>query len=176
MEHSIIMKKLFSVFFCILIISGFVGCNIHINKDGSRERNYQKDIYVIYYCHWDVTIAIEDTTAYKIDLQNSSFYEITSGAEYSKDQWGTALGDSDFVFVSVLQDGAVDDFFRQVARHGITNWERSYRDDTISGGSTWYIKILFFDGTTMESSGTNKYPDTWENVMQDFEDLTGREF
>jgi len=170
------MKRLLLVFLGILIVAGLAGCNIHTNKDGSQERNYQQDIDAIYYGHWAVMCASDDAPAYKIDLLNSSFYEITSGTEYNRDDWGTLDGDADFVFVSALQDDAIDSYFRETARHGFTLWEPSYQDTTILDGSTWYIKIVFSDQSIMESSGLNKYPETWAHVMQDFKDLTGETF
>ena len=172
------MKKCLIVLCGILMLVGLAGChpNIHTKKDGSAVRNYQKDIDAIYYCHWDALRTMEDTAAYKIDLKNNAFYEIASGAEFSKDQWGTTEGDADFKLVSALENDDVDSFFAEIARHGMTLWERSYRDDTILDGSTWYIKIVFSDQTIMESSGINQYPETWEKVMEDFENLTGRAF
>ena len=170
-----IAKRFFVVLSCVLFV-GLAGCSMHTNQGGGQARNYQKDIDTIYYCHWAVFRAMGDTTAYKIDLKNKAFYEITTEAENSSDRWGTDDGDVDFVLVSSLQGEDIDTFFRQTARHGFTHWARFYQDHTVLDGATWNEKIVFSDGTIKESSGTNKYPETWGDIMQDFEDLTGRKF
>ena len=170
------MKRNIIIVVCLVFILGLSGCSIHTNKDGTKERNYQGDIETIYFAHWAVFRAWGDTTAYKIDLKNGAFYEITHDAENSVDNWGTPEGDVDFEFVSDLDDDAIDTFFRQTARHGLTNWKSSYRDDSIMDGSSWYIKIIFSNQEPMESHGTNKYPETWDKVMEDCKNLTGKDF
>ena len=170
------MKRNIIIVVCLIFILGLSGCNIHTNKDGSRERNYQGNIETIYFTHGAVFRAYGDVTAYKVDLTNNAFYEIAPDAEPDVDLWGTPEGDADFVFVSDLDDDAIDTFFRESARHGLTNWKSSYRDNSIMDGSSWNIKIVFSDRDPMESTGLNKYPATWDKVMEDFKDLTGKNF
>ena len=148
----------------------------HQNKNGTFEKNYQKDIDVIYFSHWAIFRAEDDTTAYKVDLKNNTFSMIDSGAEYSQAKWGTEEGDADFKLVCMLEDDAIDSFFRESARFGFTLWKQSYTDKSVLDGSHWYIKICFSDGTTREMSGTNKFPDTWNDMMGAFNKLTGHTF
>ena len=156
--------------------AGIYNPSYHTNKDGTVERNYQKDFETIYFCHWAVFRTQEDTTAYKIDIKNNAFYYIGNNAALSKDDWGTEQGDADFRFIVDLEDTAIDSFFRQTARHGFTQWEERYENKNILDGSEWYVKIIFSDGTIKESSGRNKYPATWDAVIRDFENLTGYQF
>jgi len=148
----------------------------HTNKNGTVERNYQKDMDTIYFAQWDMLRTQEDTDGYKIDLKNNAFYFIGSGAAHSKDNWGTEQGDTNFRFIGDLENDAIDAFFRQTARNGFTNWEERYEDKNILDGSEWYVKIVFSDGTSKEISGVNKYPETWKHVITDFENLTGYQF
>ena len=159
-----------------IFINPYRDSRSHVNRDDTVEFNYQKDMDTIYFAQWDVFRTQEDTDAYKIDLKNNAFYFIGSNAADSKDTWGTAPGDADFRFITDLENDAIDSFFRQTARHGFTNWEDYYEDNSILDGSTWYIKIVFSDGTVKEMSGINKYPETWKNVITDFENLTGYRF
>ena len=169
------MKKLRIIFFCALIFIGIIGSIFYIVRNLTQGKNYQKDIDTIYFYHWHVLRMPEYKTAYKIDLTNKSIYEVVGEKAYDSDNWGTIDGDDDFILVSYLQDDAIELFSRQTARHGLTKLDSTYKNIQ-PDGSAWYIKIIFSDKTVMTSSGSNKYPETWDIIMKDFDDLTGIAF
>ena len=170
------MKKYMLIIICLVALIGLSGCNIHTNKDGTQERNYQENIDTIYFSRGPAFGPSDKDTAYKFDLKNGAFYTAKVNTDDSHELWGTTEGDADLAFVSDLDYDKIDNFFRQTARHGLTNWKESYRDNSVLDGSSWYIKIIFSDQTIMESYGINKYPSTWDKVMEDFEELTGENF
>ena len=179
------MKKMIAILICIAVLASLSSCRsgdtvgthlYHLDDIYALLEEYQKDIDIIYFAHWPVFRTHENTTAYKIDLKLNAFSKIESGAEYSQKGWGSETGDADFKFVSALKNDDIDRFFRESARFGFTNWEKSYVDENILDGSEWYIKIVFSGGTTQAMSGTNKYPETWGDMMGAFEALTHAEF
>ncbi|MDR1820965.1 MAG: hypothetical protein LBQ91_00865 [Oscillospiraceae bacterium] len=168
------MKKAAAMTLVFLLTLTFCACgNYHMNKDGTVEKNYQKDIDTIYVCPWSVFRHAADEPAYKIDLKNNAYLQIKTYASETKDEWGSEDGDRGFQFVSRLEDSNIDVFFRESARLGLTKWRAEYNNYDVLDGSSWYMKIVFSDGTVKEMSGVNAYPDTWDDMMGAFEDLVG---
>ena len=156
------MKKVMIV---ILIIF-----TAYCKKDIFDSQNYQKEISSIYVYH--SSFGIKDTE-YKIDLANCSLWEF-----FIYDYRNYTPRDADeenegFLFVSNLPEEKVQNFIRESARHGFTHWKSNYYNDNIMDGHQWGITIFFADGTNQKISGSNAYPNTWDKLKKDFEDLTG---
>lgn len=142
----------------------------YYKKDISDTPNYQKDIASIYVYH--SSFGIKDTE-YKIDLENHSVWEffIYDYSDYTLRD--TNAENEGFTFVSELSEEKIQGFIRESARHGFTLWESDYYNEHIMDGHQWGITIFFADGTEKEIHGSNAYPDTWNSLKKDFEDLTG---
>lgn len=164
------MKKLnpkkISIFFLCIILIGVTlsGCK--------SEKNYQKEIANIYIRH--SSFGTEDTE-YKIDIENKEFWQFV-GDDMSYEFWRDESDENEgFTFVSQIDEDKIAVFERESARHGFTDWNQSYDNDNVMDGHQWSIVINYADGTTQNVSGSNAYPDTWDDLREDFQDLTGED-
>jgi hypothetical protein len=158
---------------CFVLLSAYQTGGYVTGYYRNKERAADYNIDVIYFAHWAVFRTQKETDAYKIDLKNKDFCYIGSDAALSKKDWGSEYGDRDFQFISDIDDNAIGKFFSQIAEHGFSDWKERYVDNSILDGSEWYIKIVYTDGKVKEMTGMNKYPETWKNVVADFQNLTG---
>jgi len=51
--------NIYTTIVIVLLIVTLTSCNLHQNKDGSMERNYQKDVDTIYFYYWPVRLTSE---------------------------------------------------------------------------------------------------------------------
>lgn len=108
---------------------------------------------------------------YKIDLVNNMYWEDTEnysvGNRNAQDEgfiWGMELGKADIIgfrFASLL--------------HGINFWKKQYLFEGVKDGHQWEMIINYSDGREKHIYGSNRYPSTYDELKQDFINLTGKD-
>ena len=79
-----------------------------------------------------------------------------------------------FTLLGQLEPEKVAAFRVNCVYHGLLELEEEYCQGAICGG-TWYLTIRFADGTEQKSWGAlpDREPENYEDIRQDFRDLTG---
>jgi hypothetical protein len=89
------------------------------------------------------------------------------------DRRDAAAENEGFTFVSNLSDEKIKVFFEQASTYGFTSWEDEYVEPMLADGHQWRVIITYANDSTKTISGSNKYPDTYNNMREAFKDLTG---
>lgn len=164
------MRKIITVI--LLIILCF--CNISCPKTYHTPKGvktYQKPIDVIYIYHESFGQRYPE---YKIDLKNKQFWEFTSEGYENFIARDSSAENEGFTFVCSLDEDKIEGFILKSSRYGFTSWENTYKNDNIVDGHQWGITIFFSDSTKKEIIGSNKYPITWNEMYDTFENLTDK--
>jgi len=124
-----------------------------------------KNIYV-YHC-LESSIPFEE---YDIDFQSRKFTIIQR--EGFIDRPDEVKKDSPVK--KSLSVNSIEEFINAVEKYGFLDWENEYENIRgLRDGHQWGIDITFIDGTKKEIKGSNNYPDTWNEMLIAFENLTG---
>lgn len=110
-----------------------------------------------------------------IDIKNKQFWEFTSSYEENFTERNPSLKNEGFTFVRSLDEDNIEAFILDSSRYGFTDWKGVYKDDHIFDGHQWGITIIFSDATRKEVNGSNKYPETWNEMYDVFINLTGQD-
>ncbi|MCI9667901.1 MAG: hypothetical protein HFF13_11725 [Angelakisella sp.] len=121
---------------------------------------------------------------YKVDLAQGRLWEFhreiidPNGEPMDQDNYTVRDKDAEnegFTLLCRLEPERVETFRVNCVYHGLLDWEEEYCQSTICGG-TWYLTIRFADGTEKKSWGTlpDREPKSYEDIRQDFQNLTGR--
>ena len=156
------MRRITAVFLLTILCLCFTSC----------QKTVQKPVDAIYVYHEGFGQRFPE---YKIDLKNKEFWEFTSdvGANYiARDPSSKNEG---FTLICNLEDDNIETFIQDSSRYGFTTWNESYTNDSVVDGHQWGITILFSDSTKKEITGSNKYPKTWNDMYDAFENLTGED-
>ena len=138
---------------------------------GSCFDSYQKDIDRIYISHSSFG---EADIEYKIDFVSRTFWKYTSGPERYEKRDESSENEG-FVFVCDLDAGKTEIFLTDSAGYGLTRWKSSYFDENIMDGHQWKMIIVYADSEQISVSGSNKYPQTWNEMNAAFKELTGED-
>ncbi len=112
---------------------------------------------------------------YRIDLDGRSF-SVFSPAMDGYDEYAPRDPDAEnegFTPVSELSAEAVSKFRAQCEILNLTDWKEEYYNNDICDGHQWGMTIRFADGSERQIFGSNEYPDTWDDMREAFEELTG---
>lgn len=71
------------------------------------------------------------------------------------------VGDDEFVSETKFNK---DSFLSKIEKMDLLNWEKSYVDDNFRDGTQWYVDIQFSDGSDIEISGSNAYPENYDEL------------
>lgn len=127
----------------------------------------EKNISSIYVYHCSSSsVPFEE---YKIDLHNKEFTILIR--EGFTDRTDEVKSDSPVI--KVLSDNAMEEFIDAAMENGFCDWENEYDNLNIDDGHQWGITLDFSDGTKKEMTGSNAYPDTWNEMLTAFVNLTG---
>jgi hypothetical protein len=159
------MKKVCLIFAALLMLLCVSSCS-----EPGQVRSYQKEIDEIYVYHSSFGLRYPE---YKLDFVNRTFWMYTSDL-WSYVERDTSAENEGFVFVSDLDEEKIKRFFIESARYGFTRWEESYVEENIYDGHQWGVVITYADGTQQAVRGSNKYPETWDKMVKEFEDLVGQ--
>lgn len=106
---------------------------------------------------------------YKVDLVNNMYWENRKEYPVGEDC------DDRFVLVTELEKEAVIGFRFASLFHGINFWKEQYLLDGVYDGHQWKMIITYSDGREKCIYGSNSYPSTYEELKQDFINLTGQD-
>ena len=109
---------------------------------------------------------------YKIDFENKKFWKYPDSG-WTFDRRDAAAENEGFTFVSNLSDEKIKVFFEQASTYGFTSWDDEYVEPMLADGHQWRVIITYANDSTKTISGSNKYPDTYNNMREAFKDLTG---
>lgn len=116
---------------------------------------------------------------YKIDLERKnlwehSYYGLQEGLQRPRNSKAPFEG---FRFAGRLADEKIAAFRAAAEAYGFGTWEGKYEYDgpgpVVADGTTWFVDIIFADGTKKSSTGYDAWPDHWAEMRQAFETLTG---
>jgi len=130
-------------------------------------------IAVIYVHH---IIGLVGSREYKIDLARKNLWEYSSsgGSYWSRETKAPFEG---FRFAGRLTDEKIAAFRTAAEEYGFDTWEGKYEydgsDPIVADGTTWFVDIIFADGTRKNPTGYCAWPDHWAEMGQAFEALTG---
>ena len=158
---GVILRRITAVFILIILCL----CNT------SCQKNDQKPIDIVYVYHEGFGQRFPE---YKIDLKNKKFWEFTSEGYENYTARDSSSENEGFTFVCNLEDDKIETFIQDSSKYGFTNWNESYKDYSIVDGHQWGITIMFSDSTKKEIMGSNEYPETWNDLNDAFETLTGK--
>ncbi|MDR1674633.1 MAG: sigma-70 family RNA polymerase sigma factor [Oscillospiraceae bacterium] len=132
-----------------------------------------KNIANIYVCHMAMQLIYLE---YLVDLENGRHWRFSPSdrTPYNPDavrDKNAANGGYDLV--CDLTEDKIAAFCAEADSFGFTSWNASYIDPSIADGHSWDVTITFLDGSVKNISGSNKYPDTWEDMGGAFWRLTG---
>jgi hypothetical protein len=164
------MRRIIVVFLFILLCFCFTSCQ-KTYQTPTGVKTYQKPIDVIYIYHEGFGQRYPE---YKIDLKNRKFWEFTSDGYENFIARDSSAENEGFTFVCSLDDDKIETFILDSSRYGFTKWKKSYKNNKILDGHQWGITIMFSDSTKKEIIGSNKYPKTWNDMYDTFENLTGK--
>ena len=140
-----------------------VGCE----KEDDRTIN---QVYVVLLSYMDTDN--HNTDIYKIDLLNKEF----SISEVNLSDGGiTSAKDAEYTLVSILGDDEIAKFRKSAKKYSFAKWEEHYANPSIADGGGWQIMIVFSNGDTLNTSGSNAFPDTWDNMKEAFKVLLGQD-
>lgn len=164
------MRRIIVVFLFIILCFCFTSCQ-KTYQTPAGIKTYQKPIDIIYIYHEAFGQRYPE---YKIDLKNKKFWEFTSDGYENYIARDSSSENEGFTFVCSLDDDKIERFILDSSRYGFTKWKKSYRNNKILDGHQWGITIMFSDSTKKEIIGSNKYPKTWNDMYDTFENLTGK--
>ncbi len=164
----VIIRRVTTVFLLILIC--FTSCQKNDQTSIGVDTD-QKTIDAIYIYHEAFGQRYPE---YKIDLINKKFWEFTSDGYENFTARDSSSDNEGFTFVCNLEDDKIETFILDSSRYGFTNWEKSYKNNNIVDGHQWGITIMFSDSKKKEIIGSNKYPETWNDMYEAFENLTDK--
>ncbi len=133
-----------------------------------RRDTYQKDIASIY--TYSSSFGVRGLE-YFYDLENKECWKFVSGD--MEEERDNTLENEGYTFVCSLLDERIDQFLKNSARYGFTNWKDSYDDESIMDGEQWGMTIIFADGSKKEIYGSNDYPITYDMMQENFKYLRG---
>ncbi len=160
------MKKYFTIIIASILCMSIIGCT---QSNDQKGRTYQKEIDQIYVYHSELGHRVPE---YKIDLKNKKFWKFAR-EEGNFVERNPSLENEGFTFVRDLSDEKIETFILESARYGLTNWDDSYVNNHIKDGHNWGMTINFADSTEKKIYGSNKYPETWDDMYIALEHLTG---
>ena len=121
-----------------------------------------KDIEVIIVRNYNIGYYFED----KIDLKNMRHEKAGPLLTSHKVM--------DYTYACDLDKEKIVDFLRSARRNRLLSWKDEYfPEQYIHDGYIWEIIIYFTDSTFKEIYGDNCYPETWNEMSDAFEALTG---
>jgi hypothetical protein len=164
------MRRIVAVFFLIIVCFCVTSCQ-KTYQTPKGVKTYQKPIDVIYIYHEAFGQRYPE---YKIDLKNKQFWEFTSDGYDNFITRDSSAENEGFTFVCSLNEEKIETFILKSSRYGFTKWKNTYKNKNILDGHQWGITILFSDSTKKEIIGSNKYPETWNEMYDTFESLTGK--
>lgn len=136
----------------------------------TRADDYQNRVASLYIYNQNFDVK---TSEFLLDFDESRFYSFSPTDHLlirisSDDNQG-------YTTVAALSPERVDAFFRNVTRYGLWDWKPNEADINILGDYQWGMVITFRSGETQTIYCRNAFPDTWENVREAFETLTGND-
>lgn len=160
---------------CILVFTT-VGCQ------ANSVRSNELDIAYIY-------VAFSEngyiSPEYKIDLKSGQFYAFYSGADNRRENRDSLEKNEGFYHIKNLKNKKINDFIDKCKIYGFIEWEESYMvEDPLAASApegtyiaavstTWTVSIVYCDGTEKIIRGNYSYPDTWTQMGEAFQDMTG---
>ncbi|HHZ06853.1 MAG TPA: hypothetical protein GX401_08750 [Clostridiales bacterium] len=189
------MKKVYfliSVIICFLL----VGCNNSVELSSSNTTDtatnnssqpdvtatanelsilsdtpdFQTMVKSIYVCHYSMGSINHE---YEIDFSHNKFYEFYSEDNSDNSDRNKSKKNNGYQEVTDLEAESVDVFFQQAMFYGFFDWEDEYVNESVVDDNDWVIEIKYNDGKKREITGSNAYPDTWDDMIPVFIDLTG---
>lgn len=73
-----------------------------------------------------------------------------------------------------LDSKKIQQFLLASKKARFTHWRASYDNQSIMDGHFWGITIVFSDSSEKQINGYSKYPRTWNQMYDAFEELTGQ--
>ena len=160
----------------LLVCSLAYGLFVHIRAEKELQGLYfpLKKIQTIYI--WHSTMAI-CSPEYKVDLENGLLWEYHSSPfDPEGYQPRFAGGENEgFTTSSAFTPEKAAAFQENCARHGFGRWKEEYSNPRIMDGHHWGVTIQFADGTQRDTRGSNAYPPGWDELREDFRELTGKD-
>ena len=151
------MKKVFIITLKILTIA----MALALILSGCQKRK-PKDIEVIFVRNYFIENYYED----KIDFNNKQHWKAGPINRSQKVE--------DYIFVCDLEDEKITDFLNAIKEYELLSWEGEYRlTGEYHDGHQWSINIIFSDSTSTGAYGDNNYPETYDEIREALENLTG---
>lgn len=145
----------------------------------ARQQSVLREIDAIYIQngYWGIE------SEYKVDLAGGKLWAFhremldPNGEPMDRDNYTVrdkGAENEGFTLLGQLEPEKVAAFRVNCVYHGLLELEEEYCQGAICGG-TWYLTIRFADGTEQKSWGAlpDREPENYEDIRQDFRDLTG---
>jgi hypothetical protein len=152
------------------IVASIVILSIIISVFFLIYQNSQKPIDTVYVYHSSFGIRYPE---YKLDLKNKECWMYTlpdSGDMIERDAESKNEG---FNSKIALDSEKIQAFLLISKKNGFTHWRENYDNPSVMDGHQWGMTIIFSDSAEKHISGSNKYPWTWTQMYDAFEELTG---
>ena len=158
------MTRAVCILFFILILTSCSNTDILPTSNTDITHGSITKIY-IYHCS-ESSIPFEE---YEIDFSQKKFTILVRGGFIGM----TNEVKKDNPTIKILEDESINAFLLTAQEKGFTEWEKFYDNDVVDGGHQWGILVSFSDGTEKEIRGSNAYPETWNEICDAFQNLTG---
>lgn len=170
------MREIVKTFFtmnlvCILLFACLAGCGTPNTNDFPEEEDGMK-IESIYISR---TSGMQTGPSYKIDLKNGKVWVYMVHPNYKYRMRNESAANEGYYFVKDLESKKIDYFLEECKEYGFEEWENYYAPENGApmDGLHWFIDIIYSDGTKKEIHGNEAYPETWNEMNDAFEHLTG---
>lgn len=106
-------------------------------------------------------------TSYQVEIDF-----IKQKAEYVVLDYGFELMNKETINLSYQ---ALEEFRKNLEEIGVFSWEKHYEDSGILNGTKWSLEIVFED-QRFKYTGSNAFPEKWEEFCKAVRTVTGREY
>lgn len=89
--------------------------------------------------------------------------------------WAHSLDDPETAVIKNLTKKTLEKIPVQLRRLDLLNWKRRYDDNRVLDGTQWQVEI-FRKGRALRKSGSNGYPEQWDDFCQLMQKLSGMPF